>query len=520
MKTLRLPIALISGIALALAAASALANTTNQIAQTTFDAGGTASWGYHYWYGDNGMGVAMDPNRAWYDPNDWNYTNAMCYYWFDTTGLAGSGNNNYGTGFGAPLNWGNDSSVFISSNRQDYLFSFDARVEGLLPDQTTANCEMQVQFLNSAQSPQKILQVNLSFNAASNMTHFTFALSDGGLADSSDATFAAGYQGITSLQFNVNRHVPSDSFGFDWDNAIVVDNLQLEVIDKPIVIPPPLVPVAALEWNMDDKPLWYGYGGYNWSENSYLPTFTYSINAEGQGVDGSRAWILAMDNSALATQPPAWAGGGTGGGGPVDFTRFDTGDLASYAISFDARVEGISSQSTGCGFQLFLDVPDDTLQPPDSNTDNDLLLQMNFPVTPLTTQWQRFSFPLDRGSVGGGSKANFSAYYNLVNGLRTQFQIENASSFNDWGYDADNALVIDNIRLDRLYPGCPPLRITQAANNMIVTWDPPSSGTAKLQSATSINGAWSDVPGAVSGYSIPVSSGAKFFRTQWVPPAP
>ena len=52
-------------------------------------------------------------------------------------------NSAFGTGFGMPLNWGFDSSVFNSLNLADYLLSFDARVAGLKPGQTTANCEMQ-----------------------------------------------------------------------------------------------------------------------------------------------------------------------------------------------------------------------------------------------------------------------------------------------------------------------------------------------------------------------------------------
>jgi hypothetical protein len=502
---------LLAALASASSAGIALADTTNQIAITTFDSDAPAGWGFYYFYGDNGLGIASNPDRFYYLPDDVDLTNAMCRYSFDNTDLAG--NENYGTGFGAPLNYGGDPTVFVSTNREDYIFSFDARVEGLLPDQATANMEMQVQIFNSSATPTKILQVNLPFDAGSNMTHFEFLLSDGSLGDNTtDAGFAAGYQGVTTLQFGLNRHAPNGVFGTDGDNAIVLDNLKLSVIQKPVVVyPPPTVPVAVFDWNLDDKPIYYTYGGYSWTESGTPPTFNFptniAVDGVGFGVDGSVGWFLTMDNSALAATPPAWAGGGTGGGGPVDFSRFDTGDLTAYRISFAAKALGLAQDvpQTTCSLQLFLDSPNGNLR-------------LDFAVT-AGTNWVTNSFTLNQGSAGSGTKPSFTTNYNTYTALRTQWQIENVTS-PDWGYDADNALVLDNIKLVRNYIACPPLTITPNANTTVITWAAPATGSTKLLSAPDVGGPWTEVIGANSGYVVPGKSGTTFFRTLWVAPGP
>jgi hypothetical protein len=284
------------------------------------------------------------------------------------------------------------------------------------------------------------------------------------------------------------------------------------VIEKPVVLhPPPLEPVAIVDWNLDDKPLNNLYGGYSWSANELVPIYNYptniTVDGAGFGVGGSVGWFLKMDNSTLGANPPAWAGGGTGGSGPVDLTRFDTGDMTSYRVSFAAKALGLdpSVTQTTCRLQIFLDSPIENLR-------------LDFPVM-AGTDWITNVMTLNQGSAGAGTKAGFTTNYNTYTGLRTQWQIENATS-TDWGYDTDNALVLDNIKLERLYVACPPLIITRNADTITVTWAAPSTGTAKLQ-ATSLNGsAWADVANATSPYSTTVPTGPKYFRLLWVPPSP
>src|SRR5262249_25280524 len=214
---------------------------------------------------------------------------------------------------------------------------------------------------------------------------------------------------VNALQFNVNLHMPQDQFGWDADNVVLLDNIKLEVIQYsgPTPPPPPLRPVPILDVNVDDKPGWGYFGGYNWSQNSYLPLFTYSDAAPGYGVGGSNAWILTMDNSALAPpNTPQWAGGGTGGGGPANLALFDTNNLKSYRISFDSRAEGLGPDvvATTCRLQLFLDSPNGNMR-------------LDFDV-PAQSNWVSTAYTLDQGSFGEGSKAGFMTNYNTITGLR------------------------------------------------------------------------------------------------------
>ena len=503
--------------------ATASADTTNLLARTTFDSDGPAGWGYGYFYGDGGLGVYEGPDRAYYEPTDVESVDAKCRLAFDVSALVGNGN--YGVGFGAPqYQPNNDPALFTSTNRGDYIFSFDARVEGLSAGKTTAaNAEMQVQFMNSAQTPNNILQVNLPFSPGTTWAHFTFQLDEGNLgADTSDKTFANGYTGITALQFNVNLHLPSDSFDFDADNAILVDNLVLEVIARDSVNNPPaatfVTPLAA--WNFDDKPIGYSYQ-YGWTEHGSQPTATADIAAPGVGVGGSNAWVMQMDNSALAADVPSWAGVGTGGEGPVDYSGFKSSELSAYQVSFDAKAEGLApEQATAtAALQLFLRAPDDTVLASDSDADRDLVVQLNFPITDLNAEWQSFTYTLNKGSVGGGSKTNFTAYFNKIDQLQTQWQIESGASATTWGFDTDNTLMIDNFKLERLDVGCPPLSITKEGNNLVASWNATSTGTTKLQSAASVIGPYTDVPAASSPYSTPATGAAQFYRTVWIAPA-
>jgi hypothetical protein len=498
------------------------ADSTNLLARTTFDSDAPSSWGYGYFYGDGGLGVYEGPDRAYYEASDVQATNAVCRFTFDVSALVGNGN--YGVGFGAPqFQPDPDPALFISTNRADYLFSFDSRVEGLLAGSTVANAEMQVQFMNSAVTPNNILQVNLPFTPGNQWSHFTFRLDAGSLgADTSDKTFSQNYTGITALQFNVNLHLPSDTFGFDADNAVLLDNLELLVVSRPpsTNAPAPTFTVPVVDWNFDDKPINNSYQ-YAWTEHGSQPTMTATYNTPGTGVNGGAAWVLQMDNSPLAGDVPAWAGGGTGGDGPADFTAFKNSDLACYRLSFDARVQGLAPDkaTATAALQLFLRAPDDTVAPSDNDTNRDLVVQLNFPITDLDGNWQSFGYLLSAGSVGGGTKTNFTAYFSKIDQLQTQWQIESAAAESTWGFDADNALAVDNFKLERIDVGCPPLVISRDSTDLVATWGAPSTGSARLQSSTKIDGPYADVPGATSPYKTPLAGAQKFYRTVWMPPA-
>src|SRR5262249_26470720 len=144
--------------------------------------------------------------------------------------------------------------------------------------------------------------------------------------------------------YNVNFGYPGDGFGFDADNVVYMDNITLETTSKPPPPPLPTVSYTIVDWNFDDKPAWYDYN-YEWSANSVHPVPSSSHAAPEYGVDDSAAWIFQLDTAALASDPPEWAGGGTGGGGPADYSRFTTPDMTAYKLTFDARVEGLNPQN-------------------------------------------------------------------------------------------------------------------------------------------------------------------------------
>ena len=317
-------------------------------------------------------------------------TNAYYQYAFDL-GLL-NGTTGYGTGTGAPLFGANsDPSAYVSSDRANYIFTFDARVEGLEPGQV-GNGEMQVQFylppLPEQTEARKILQVNLPFAPTAEWQTFRFTLDQGSLSgDSNESSFETNNTSIVDVRFNVNFHEPHTRFGYDAGNTLFLDNVKLEVVDKPVTPPVEKFPVTMAEWNFDDKTAWYQYN-YGWVAEGGEPlVVTADNNPNGNspnelGKEGSSAWFLNIDNSAYDSGAPAWAGAGTGGGGPVDLTLLDSTDLADYRVTFDARVQGLvpeRTSGTSALLQLFADTPDDTIQPADANTDGDVAVHLNFP---------------------------------------------------------------------------------------------------------------------------------------------
>ncbi len=510
------------GLATAAAFTAAQAQvTTNVISETTFDPAAASPWGYGYFYSNNGLGT-QNYNRAYYFPEDVDMTNAVWQYTFDITDL--NGTTGYGTGTGGPLFLADTTTgQLTSTNREDYLFSFDARAAGLTDAQAPANAEMQVQFYypDENNTAVKVLQVNLPFQVTADWKRYTFDLSQGALGDNtSDTAFALRHAEINDVRFNVNLHEPHTAFGYDADNEFYLDNVKLEVVNRPSTPPVPMRGVTVVDWNFDDKPVDNEYH-YEWSQNDFHATPTAGNNAIGSntndlGTDGTSGWFLTLDTTAMLDNPPQWAGGGTGGGGPVDYTQFNTPDLSLYRLSFDARVLGLAEDYTNSAavLQLFLDAPDDTLQPPDENTDADGLVRLDFPITQVSSNWQNYTFILNKGGVGSGNKTNFQAAFDKISALRTQWQIENATAPN-WGFDADNTLVIDNFKLERLYPDAsgPTISVARDANNLVLTWSGAASGTTlKLQSAADVAGPYTEVPNATSGYSTPMTGKARFFR--------
>jgi hypothetical protein len=505
------------------AAVSAQNTTTNRVSETTFDANAGSPWSYGYFYANNGLGT-YDTQRSFYFPEDTDLTNAVFSHAFDITDLAGT--TGWGTGAGAPLfRADTDPALFVSGDRGDYILTFDAKAAGLAEGQTSANGEMQLQFYRKDENgqDQNFLQVNLPFQPTADWKTFSFNLVDGSLGNNSlDADFAAHYTEITDLRFNMNFHEPFNAFGYDADNAVYIDNVKLDVIARPTVTTPgPTFAKSIVDWNMDEKPVWYEYH-YDWSQNDNHATFS-GANAAGnnaEGVDGSTAWAITLDNSSFVENTPQYAGVGSGGGGPADFTAFDTSDLAAYRVSFAARAAGIdpSATSTAAVLQLFLDAADDAVAA-DEDTKNDAIGRFDFQVGRLTADWQTYTFKLSLAGATADTKANFAKAFNKIADLRTQWQIENAASAANWGFDADNAVYLDNIKIERIYEGLAPLVFTQEGTELVLSWAAPATGTTVLQAASAVDGPYTDVATTENSYRAPMTDAQKYFRLVWNAPA-
>ncbi len=521
----RLRVALL-GLACACAAgftvpAHAQITGTNQIAFTDFDTS-APGWSFGYYYSWNVPDVPPEPGTYEYttgytdpllDP-----TNGPLVYRFAftntpyegpvTTNAAG-----YGVGFGMPLNWTFDPAAFTSLELADYIISWDARVEGLKPGQTTANCEMQLKLKTGTPA----LQKNIGYNPGSNWTHFVYTLADGGFADGTTFTsFTNGIvTGITVVECAQNQHMPSDQFGFDEDNVVYLDNIKLEVLTY-AGPPPPKVPLGSiLDWNFDDKPVWEAWsagtiGG--WSANGVKATYLIDPTNAVTGLGGSNAFMFWMINEIYATNSPLpnWAGGNGGLVGPGDYSYVTSGDLSDYLLSMDARAEGMAPDTTAVSFDFQTRF----------NTSTGTLARIDTTFTGVSSNWSRVSLLLNKGSIGEGSKTDFAANYLAVTEMPVQVQLNNVVQSSLWQFDGDNKIFLDNLKLERLVVGCPPLNVQKIGNNVVVTWAQPATGSAKLQSSTAVNGTYADVIGATSPYPTPISGAPKYFRTQWIAPVP
>jgi hypothetical protein len=505
---------------------------TNQIAFADFEPGSAVpAWDYGYFYSDGNIGGTQARERTYAEPPDG--TNHAFRYWFDTTVFAGF-NSWWGTGFGMPVPWVNDPAAFNSEDLADYILSFDARVEGLAPGQTTARCVMEFRLGTGPNGDRWALVKALPYRPGSNWTHFVFTLAEGsfisadGQPQTSYQTFLDGLlAGITSVRFNQNHPEPTE-FGFDDDNAIYLDNVKLEVVqyDAPPPPPPPRVALNIFEYDQDGKDVWWLWPNYpdttqGWSANPQKrATYWGDRLSAGNGVGGSTAIKFAMDNSVMTEPLPGWAGGNIVMGGPANYAHLKSGNLRDYRITFDARVEGLApdQQTTPVTFQIYFNAPDGTLGAPDGN--RDMLLRQNVTISGVRSNWQTFTAFLSDGEVNAGSLANFQAHWQRVDEIQFQFQILNAHVVSVWGADNDNAFYFDNIKLDFMAIGTPALRAERLGNEVVISWDPPETGTVKLLWGNTIHSVTNEVSGATSPYTNSVSAAPRYFRTMWVPPPP
>jgi hypothetical protein len=199
---------------------------------------------------------------------------------------------------------------------------------------------------------------------------------------------------------------------------------------------------------------------------------------------------------------------------------------SGYRVYWSAKVGGLLDgveQAPGNASIQFL-VPPGTLTP--SNANEALILELAPNIT-LSSNYTSFVFDGAASPIGiynGGSQAMFNQYISQVNLVQVQAQFNGGPDIGTiFGYDADNTMTADNIKVVELAQGIAPLSIVNSNGLIKVYWSDPinSDGTAKLQSATNVAGPYIDVPGATSAataspYTVP--PGPKYFRAKWVSP--
>jgi hypothetical protein len=535
---------------------AAPAQTTNIILQTDFD-GDTNQGNFNNNYGycvagssagsvlagysgglTSGAGVggtvanSISPDYTFL-PNDPNWTNASLSYVYAVVAN--------GTQFGGPITAITPTSVLGS-----FILSADLQVSGLLPQLTNADVFItKVQFLDGSNNVLFDFGGDVGF-VGSNYVHIAAPLSSlsygGGYpynpADAThpitDFTNAAVVGSIASftVEFAVEglpvgviggsgTNLISPPFGFTNTGVLNVDNVEL--IQTGNTVPTPTQEKLIWQANFDNTFPNVGGFGIHYRDGTDNASGIVATNLTG-GVGGSASLEYTADLSSWSGSPPAsYSGFGVGAmENPLPYALSFTNE-ASYRVYLSAKVGGVSAGVTNVSgvMDLLFSVPPGTLTP--SNSTEAVVFDLN-PTMTFTTNWQSYVFNnMPIGVNNGGSQALFNQYVSQVNQLSVQIVPQGSPNIATlFGYDANNTVDIDNIKVVELVTGLPPVSVTNTAGQINVYWvDPTTGGTAQLQSSANVAGPYLNVPGKGSGanspYTVPSGAAHQFFRTIWVP---
>ena len=284
-----------------------------------------------------------------------------------------------------------------------------------------------------------------------------------------------------------------------------------------------------------EKPIWQanfnstfpngGDYGFSYRDGSPGASGSLSTNLTG-GIGDSASLEYTVDLSAWSSSPPtSYSGFGVGANeSPLPYT-LTSASQASYRIYLSAKVGGTSAGVTNVpgAVDLTFFVPAGTLTP--SNAASAAVFDLNSSLV-LSTNWQACEFDgtaMQIASYISGAQALFNQYVSQVNQMELQVTVEGSPDVGAvFGYDKNNTVNIENLKVVELVPGLAPLTVIQTSGQTSLVWaDPTNGGTAQLQSATKVAGPYLDVPGgssaAASPYAVPLGGQQQFFRTVWVP---
>jgi hypothetical protein len=540
---------LLSVLGVACLMSTAGAQTTNIILQTDFDGdAGEGNFNNNYGYcvaGSSagsvlagysggitaGVGVggtfanSISPDYTLL-PSDPNWTSPSLSYVYAVVGN--------GTQFGGPLTAITPTAVLGS-----LILSADLQVSGLLPSLTNADVMItKVQFFDSGNNiifdfagdagyvGSNFVQVAIPLSALNYATDATHPVTD--------FTNAAVIGSIASftIEFAVNglpvgviggtgTNLISPPFGFTSTGSLTVDNIEL--IQTGNTVPTPMQ--EQLIWQADFENTFPNTGGYGFHYRDGTDNASGILTTNmGGGISGGNSLEYTVDLTSWSGTPPvSYSGFGVGATeSPLPFV-LTSSDKASYRVYVSAKAGGIlsgASTNIPAVLDLLFAVPPGTESP--SNVSSAIVLDLN-PSLTLTTNWQSFVF--DNMAIGvnnGGSQALFNQYVSKVNQMQVQVVAQGSPNVATiFGYDADNTVDIDDIKVVQLVPGLPPVSVTRSAGQVKIYWtDPTTGGFAQLQSSTNVAGPYLNVPGATSGatspYTVPSGATQQFFKTIWV----
>jgi len=140
-------------------------------------------------------------------------------------------------------------------------------------------------------------------------------------------------------------------------------------------------------------------------------------------------------------------------------TPLPTSSLANYKLDVSVAAAGFTAgvSQTNCLVDVRFYAPDDTVVPADGDSDGDLILSLRFQNAAIAkAAFQINSFRLNRTSElrDGTTLARFNTYFALVDSIQTV--VEAGNGINDFGFDAGNVLIVDNLVLNESVPPPPP----------------------------------------------------------------
>jgi hypothetical protein len=241
-----------------------------------------------------------------------------------------------------------------------------------------------------------------------------------------------------------------------------------------------------------EKPIWQanfdsafpsgGSYGFSFRDGSPGASGSVSTNRTG-GVGGSASLEYTVDLSSWSgSAPSSYSGFGVGANeNPLPYT-LTSSSKASYRVYLSAKAGGMSSGVTSVPATVDL-----SFFIPNGTEVFDLTSSLV-----LSTNWQSYVFDggmnMQIATWLTGAQALFTQYLSQVNQMELQISISGSPDVGTlFGYDNNNRVDIDNIKVVELVPAPAPLTGSQTNSQTKVLWtdpDPTAGGKAKLQSAT------------------------------------